>query len=83
MSFHCGGHHCNQDYCPAKRLICHLCKGKGHWAGTIMCPGTSEKSKLKSKNKHSEDCAKTRYADEESTSTDESPETDPEQSDST
>ena len=48
-----------------------------------MCPGTSEKSRLKSKNKHSEDCAKTRYADEESTSTDESPETDPEQSDST
>ena len=48
-----------------------------------MCPGTSEKSDLKSKNKHSKDRAKTRYVDEALTSTDESPETDSEQSDST
>ena len=48
-----------------------------------MCPGTLEKSRVKSKNKHSKDHAKTRYVDEESTSTDESPETDAEQSDST
>ena len=38
--FRCGPHRCNQDDCPAKRSICHLCKGKGHWAGSIMCPGT-------------------------------------------
>ena len=84
MCFGCGHHCCNQDYCPAKRSICHLWKGKGHWVGLITCPGTSKKSVLKSKNKHSKDCAKTQYVDEASTSTDdESPETDSEQSDST
>ena len=58
VCFRCGCRHCNQDYYPAKRSICHLCKGKGHWVGSIMCPGTSEKSGLKSKNKHSKDGAK-------------------------
>ena len=48
-----------------------------------MCPGTSEKFSLKSKNKHLKDRAKTRYVDEASTSTDVSLETDSEQSDST
>ena len=48
-----------------------------------MCPGTSEKSGLKSKNKHSKDHAKTRYLDEASTFTDESPEADSDLSDST
>ena len=71
MCFCCGRHCCNQDYCPAKRLICHLCKGKGHWAGSIMCPGI-ENLGWKSNNKHSKDCAKTWYVDEASTSTDES-----------
>ena len=70
--FHCGRHCCNRDYC---RAICHLWKGKGHWAGSIMCPGTTEKSGLKSKNKHSKVGAKIWYVDQASTSTDESPET--------
>ena len=81
MCFCCGRHHCNQDYYPAKKSICHLCKGKGHWAGSIMCPGT-ENLGMKSNIKHSKDRAKTRYVDEASPSTDESLETDSEPSDS-
>ena len=74
VCFSWGRHRYNQDYCPAKKSICHLCKGNGQWAGLIVCSGTSEKSDLKSKNKHSKDRALTRYVDPASTSTDESPE---------
>ena len=44
VCFRCGRNRCNQDYCPTKRSTCHLCKEKGHWAGSLMCPGKSEKT---------------------------------------
>ena len=32
------------DFWPFKRSTYHLCKGKGHCVGSVMCPGKKEPS---------------------------------------